>query len=58
MSGRSRKSVRSNHSGVIEEDGLPQHKKAFMDFHNGNGVRTVQGSIGPIHDGVSHIFVY
>ena len=50
-SGRSRKSVRSGFSEGIGDDGLPKHKKDFLQFHNENGVRTVIGSIGPVKDG-------
>lgn len=51
-SGRSKKSTRSGRSALTsEDDGIPKFKKEFLDFHNGNGVRTVMGSIGPIKDG-------
>ncbi|THH11855.1 hypothetical protein EW145_g403 [Phellinidium pouzarii] len=62
---RSSKSRRSVHSGQTEEDdGILQHKKAFMKFHNENGVRTVLGSIGPVKDvrmllksGYRHVYI-
>ncbi|KAL5490272.1 hypothetical protein ACEPAI_5105 [Sanghuangporus weigelae] len=63
-SGRSRKSMRSSHSGLEEDDGLPKHKKDFIRFHNENGVRTIVGSIGPISNvrmllknGYRHVYI-
>ncbi len=35
----------------VDTNGMPKHKKDFIDFHNANGVRTVMGSIGPVKDG-------
>ena len=49
---KSKKSTRSGRSALTNEDGgVPKFKKEFLDFHNGNGVRTIMGSIGPIEDG-------
>ncbi|KDR73629.1 hypothetical protein GALMADRAFT_71947 [Galerina marginata CBS 339.88] len=33
-----------------ENDGVPKFKKQFDRFHSENGVRTVMGSIGPVHN--------
>ena len=30
---------------------IPKHKLEFEKFHSENGVRTVMGSIGPVHNG-------
>lgn len=34
-----------------ENDGVPKFKKQFDRFHSENGVRTVMGQIGPVHNG-------
>ncbi|KAG6820639.1 hypothetical protein H0H93_013838 [Arthromyces matolae] len=53
---RSKKSTRkdgSRHTSSImndDDDGIPKHKKDFEKFHGENGVRTVMGSIGPVHN--------
>lgn len=51
QSRKSRKSVRSSGSGMLNEDGVPKFKKDFFKFHNQNGVRTVMGGIGPVSNG-------
>ena len=48
---KSRKSVHSVGSGMLENDGVPKFKKDFFKFHNQNGVRTVIGTIGPVKGG-------
>jgi hypothetical protein len=48
---KSIQSNRSKRSDIAADDGVPQHKKDFLKFHSGNGVRTVTGKVGPI-DGV------
>ncbi|KAG5634414.1 hypothetical protein H0H81_002071 [Sphagnurus paluster] len=47
-----------------KEDTRPQHKKEFEKFHSENGVRTVMGSIGPVHNvrmllrsGYRHVYI-
>jgi hypothetical protein len=35
-----------------EDDGVPKFKKQFNRFHEENGVRTVIGSIGSVHNGL------
>jgi len=43
------RSGKSRRSGMSEpKDEVPQYKKDFMKFHTENGVRTVEGSIGPV----------
>ncbi|EJD05804.1 uncharacterized protein FOMMEDRAFT_166136 [Fomitiporia mediterranea MF3/22] len=62
-SGKSGKSIGS-HSVMTEHDGVPQHKKDFLKFHNENGVRTVMGCVGPVKNvrmllknGYSHVYI-
>jgi len=61
-------SVRSRHSGMsdtsLDTNGIPKHKKEFIDFHNANGVRTIIGSIGLVKDvrmllkkGYRHVYI-
>ncbi|PPQ91403.1 hypothetical protein CVT25_014291 [Psilocybe cyanescens] len=47
-----------------ENDGIPKFKKQFDRFHSENGVRTVMGSIGPVHNvrmllksGYRHVYI-
>ena len=53
---RSQKTKGTKHGDAAkpEEDGVPSFKKQFEKFHGENGVRTVMGSIGPVHNGKVH----
>ncbi|TBU65539.1 hypothetical protein BD310DRAFT_1033855 [Dichomitus squalens] len=48
-SGKSRRSGTKEHKP--EDDGVPNFKKEFEQFHSENGVRTIVGSIGPVNNG-------
>lgn len=50
-SGKSKKTVKTE-----QHDKVPQHKKDFDQFHQENGVRTIQGDIGPVRSGEFAIF--
>ncbi|KAF5330664.1 hypothetical protein D9619_005360 [Psilocybe cf. subviscida] len=60
-----KKSVRSSRAHEEDEDdGVPRFKKQFDRFHAENGVRTVFGTIGPVHDvrmllktGYRHVYI-
>ncbi|KAF8197558.1 hypothetical protein BJ912DRAFT_875300 [Pholiota molesta] len=50
--------------GGDEDDGVPKFKKQFDRFHSENGVRTVMGQIGPVHNvrmllksGYRHVYI-
>ncbi|EJF66107.1 hypothetical protein BD309DRAFT_910616 [Dichomitus squalens] len=47
-SGKSRRSGTKEHKP--EDDGVPNFKKEFEQFHSENGVRTIVGSIGPVNN--------
>lgn len=47
-SGRSRRSLWSE---PPEADGIPQHKRDFINFHSENGNRVVVGTFGPVTRG-------
>ncbi len=50
-SGKSKKTVKTE-----QHDKVPQHKKDFDQFHQENGVRTIQGDIGPVRSGELLLF--
>ncbi|KAI0691025.1 hypothetical protein BC835DRAFT_138860 [Cytidiella melzeri] len=59
-SGKSKKTVKAEQ----QQDAVPQHKKDFDRFHSENGVRTIQGSIGPVQNvrmllknGYRHVYI-
>lgn len=54
---KSRKSVRSVGSGMLDDGGVPKYKKDFFKTHNQNGVRTVIGTIGPVKGSKCHVLV-
>lgn len=54
-SGRSRG---SRWSAPTEDDGIPQHKRDFINFHSENGSRVVVGTFGPVTRGGWTIVVY
>jgi len=58
--------VKSKKNGDAPEDeaNVPQHVRDFERFHGENGVRTVMGSIGPVHNvrmllksGYRHVYI-
>lgn len=60
---RSRKSTKSLPPVPLKES-IPQFKADFHRFHSENGVRTVKGNIGPVHDvrmllknGYRHVYI-
>ena len=58
-SGRSRRSLWSE---PPEADGIPQHKRDFINFHSENGSRVVVGNFGPVTRGglatIPYISIY
>ncbi|KAJ7156960.1 hypothetical protein C8R43DRAFT_1234681 [Mycena crocata] len=64
-SSKSRKTTGSKRGTLAPiDDGIPAFKKEFEKFHGENGVRTVLGSIGPVHNvrmllkaGYRHVYI-
>lgn len=53
----SQRSSRKKENNEKEEgDGVPKLVKQFEKFHSENGVRTVIGSVGSVHNGVLFAF--
>ena len=48
---KSSKSKKTAKTKGEERDPVPKHKKEFDKFHSENGVRTIQGNIGPVQNG-------
>ncbi|KAI0345357.1 hypothetical protein BDW22DRAFT_1354278 [Trametopsis cervina] len=61
----STKSAKSKKTAKAEpQDNVPKHKKEFDRFHSENGVRTIQGNIGPVQNvrmllknGYRHVYI-
>lgn len=48
------KSGKSKKTAKMEpQDTVPKHRKEFEKFHSENGVRTIQGNIGPVQNGTA-----
>jgi len=54
--GRSRRTLKGG-GGEVDDDALSVFKKQFSEFHAQNGVRTVFGTIGPVSNGESWVFM-